>query len=419
MWVVSSGSVARWRNIEGQNHLMEIDDRGGTAGFYYIMNADTCYATAKCINPVVCYSISREDLLPLFEDPSFSKEVVTSLNLEIRRQIMTSCELGRTPLLEQKAKSTSYIATSIAASVESFYRSGMNAAIIAALSGSKSVERGALFPNMHLQIPTRVVYINGLKGLRQQIEHSDIMQNIESYSNPTAIRMAAAIAPGLLMTPMSSLLEAYNASHMNPEPLYRRWLRGIVPRSGREVIFGIGLNQLSDYCEERADFISNPYMRGTVASVMAGVLSGYLSHVPHNLSTLKLLNPHKSYKTLFAEYVGNAETRIPADIKSPTARKIFAHLISVFLPKGCLIRTTQIVGSFIILNGTINTVTRLFPALGPTPSPLGSQQSTPQQAKEYAEGEAFSRAHQQHMKILKARRTNAAEESDKGGSSEY
>ena len=49
MWVVSSGSVARWRSIEGQNHLMEIDDRGGTAGFYYIMNADTCYATAKCL----------------------------------------------------------------------------------------------------------------------------------------------------------------------------------------------------------------------------------------------------------------------------------------------------------------------------------------------------------------------------------
>ena len=203
MFVVSSGSVARWRNIEGSSHLMEIDERGGTGGFYYIMNAETCYATAKCMNSVECYSISRDELLPLFNDPDFSKEVVVNLNLEIRRQIMTSCELGRTPLLEQQAKPTSYIITSIAASVESFYRSGMNAAINASLSGSKNVARGALFPNMHLQIPTRVVYINGLKGLRQQIQYSDVMQNIDTYSNKTAIRCAAAVAPGLLMTPMS------------------------------------------------------------------------------------------------------------------------------------------------------------------------------------------------------------------------
>ena len=341
--------------------------------------------------------------MSMFEDASFSREVCANLNLEIRRHIQTACELGRTPLLEQQARSTSYMATSIAASVESFYRSGMNAAIIAALSGDKTVQRGALFPNMHLQIPTRVLYINGLKGLRQHIENSEIMKNIDKYSDnqKTAIRFAGAVAPGILMTPMSSLLEAYNAAHMNPEPLYRRWLRGIVPRCGREIIFGVGLNQLSDYCEERSDFISNPFIRGAAGSVMAGILAGYLSHVPHNLSTLKLLQPHKSYGTLFKEYVASAESRLPADVKNPQLRSVLALVGSILAPKGCLIRTTQIVGSFIILNGTINAVTKAFPFLG---------KRDIQQDMD-AEGEAFSKVHQQHMKKLKEARNSAASHS--------
>jgi hypothetical protein len=37
-------------------------------------------------------------------------------------------------------------------------------------------------------------------------------------------------------------------------------------------------------------------------------------------------------------------------------RRILAYPLSVLLPKGCIIRTTQIVGSFIILNGTIAAV---------------------------------------------------------------
>jgi len=75
------------------------------------------------------------------------------------------------------------------------------------------------------------------------------------------------------MTPLSSMLEASNAGHMNPEPITTRWMRGItwrmtrevilmafffgwifnfffwMPgitwRMTREVIFGIGLNQMS------------------------------------------------------------------------------------------------------------------------------------------------------------------------------
>ena len=37
------------------------------------------------------------------------------------------------------------------------------------------------------------------------------------------------------MTPLSSMLEASNAGHMNPEPITTRWMRGITWRMAREV----------------------------------------------------------------------------------------------------------------------------------------------------------------------------------------
>lgn len=97
--------------------------------------------------------------MPLFDKPSFAREVAYNLNLEIRRQLRVAVELGRTPLLEQEGKSTPFLAVSIAASIESFYRSAMNASINAALSGQTRVAKGALFPNMHLQV--LAVYVVG------------------------------------------------------------------------------------------------------------------------------------------------------------------------------------------------------------------------------------------------------------------
>ncbi len=97
----------------------------------------------------------------------------------------------------------------------------------------------------------------------------------------------------------------------------------------REIIFGVGINQLSDACEERIGDVSlvdrfqllpkcfysrgveyiyctnvvfqplqdieNTFMRTMAGSMIAGVAAGYLSHVPHNVSTVKLLNPNLTY----------------------------------------------------------------------------------------------------------------------------
>lgn len=232
-----------------------------------------------------------------------------------------------------------FFAVTVGASIESFYRSAMNAFINASLTG----HRAALFPNMHVQLPTRVVYINGFKATRI------VVDNAVPKDAGVPVRLAAACTPGIIMTPVSSILEACNAGHMNPEPLAKRFTRGTVARGGREVIFGIGLNQASDKFEAAyKPMIANAALCNMAGSLTAGVLSGYLSHVPHNMSTLKLMQPQKSYSTLFWEYAKKSEGMMGTP-KTPGA----SAFMSIVFPRGCLVRTAQIVGSFIILNGSI------------------------------------------------------------------
>jgi hypothetical protein len=129
-------------------------------------------------------------------------------------------------------------------------------------------------------MPVRIVYINGIKNVRNYLD-AQKPRLIKDYGNPTAIRLAVAVAPGILMTPFSSILEASNAGHMNPEPMATRWVRGLLPRTLREVIFAVGINQMSDYCEQAmpASMVSQPAMRNVLGSITAGAIAGYLSHV--------------------------------------------------------------------------------------------------------------------------------------------
>lgn len=52
-------------------------------------------------------------------------------------------------------------------------------------------------------------------------------------------------------------------------------------------------------------------MRNVLGSLMAGVCSGYLSHIPHNLATLKLMEPSKSYWDHFSVLVSQSADDIP------------------------------------------------------------------------------------------------------------
>ena len=84
--------------------------------------------------------------------------------------------------------------------------------------------------------------------------------------------------------------------------------------SGRADAGGGGrLNQMSDYWEERIPhaLVEAEALRNALGSLVAGVCSGYLSHIPHNLSTLKLMTPSKSYMEHLAALVSQSEGRVP------------------------------------------------------------------------------------------------------------
>jgi len=118
----------------------------------------------------------------------------------------------------------------------------------------------------------------------------------------------------------------------------------------------VGLRQLSDFCEERVPSTISKTLRNALGSISAGVISGYLSHVPHNLSTLKLMNPSRSYGDLFRQFAQAREKLLP-ESWSPSTRRSLGALFSVVAPAGLHIRTGQICGSFVIINGIINIMT--------------------------------------------------------------
>lgn len=350
MFVIASGQVQRLREQNGQLHKVDTAKCGNTVGSLHLIREEPCYATAQAGNEVVAYTMDSAKLNSLLlGDPILATEVIYNLTKEVR----TMTKQMKTPLLEQQAKQSSFLVVSIAASLESFYRSALNSLLNARLTGV----RGSLFPNMHIQIPTRVVYINGIKGFRRYLENAKIAEN---SSNPDLTRMGVAIAPGLFMTPVSNILEASNAGHTNKEPIFRRSLRGTVPRAAREVIFGIGLNQLSDFCEERwTSRVESDWIANALGSMTAGMISGYISHVPHNLATMKLLYPDKSYLTHFKNLLGQSmagnyvRQSLPQTGFYGVLGSIGATVATCLMPKGVAIRTTQIVGSFIVLNGLI------------------------------------------------------------------
>lgn len=166
MYIVTRGTVKRVRYEAGRQHSIETLGAAGsrnTIGALHLLYNQPTYATARCTTDVVAYRLDSADLDDLLESSqSLSKQVIYALSLEIKRQ----SALLRTPLLDQRPLSFAVVPTSIAASIESFYRSALNSWLNYRLTGQPS----ALFPNMHIQLPARVVYINGFKVVRQLLD---------------------------------------------------------------------------------------------------------------------------------------------------------------------------------------------------------------------------------------------------------
>lgn len=347
-YVLASGQTRRLRvGRDGVERILQ--DNEPTIGALTVTSGHPIYASARCVSQVcTVYALSREHFRNhVAKTPRFATTIIESLSEQLHIQ---SREF-RTPLLAHRSSDVNFAAVAVASTAESYYRSALNAMLNRQLTGNPGIP---LFPSMHVQVPARIAYITGFKALRVMIDRKvDTSQWPESRA--PFIRLATTVAPGIIMTPISSILEACNAGPVNPEPLLQRCVRGIFPRTGREVIFGVGLNQLSDYFEERCRaFGLNAIVSNTTGSVLAGVAAGYFSHVPHNISTLRLMQPHRSYSEIFQSLVDKSipERSVPKFIPlryTNTFRSVWTCL----WPKGVVTRTVQICGSFAILNTLI------------------------------------------------------------------
>lgn len=339
-YVIASGDLRRWAEVNGRQHSVQTccDKSIGTLHLYN--SAAEARFNAECLTDVVAYRIHRADLDRLIARyPPIAMYIIQAMSTYIRHQQ----KRYDTPLLEQKSHRTSFTSTTIAAFVESFYRSAMSNLINMRVTGI----RGAWFPQMHIQAPIRICYINGIKQIRAQCDSVDATQ----FRYPSLARIGLSFAPGVLMCPFSSVLEASNVpADRNPESLSTRWMRGFTPRLVREVLFGIGINQLADFYSERFSLLSeNTHLKYALGSICSGVTSGYFSHVPHIMSTQKLFFPHKSYSELWAEYWAKSMAVVPPTVPEPL-RPACAKFISVAFPAGVVRRSVQISGTFIIIN---------------------------------------------------------------------
>ncbi|KAH9259816.1 hypothetical protein BASA81_002242 [Batrachochytrium salamandrivorans] len=348
-FVIVEGECVRQRIVDDHVHIVgTLGDANSsrTVGMLHLLRGEPSFATLKATSNGLAYQIQAKDMRLLFEQqPEVALGAIHSLCREVIE--MSEDNLGQTPLFMSQNKSLPWFAISVASAIESFYRSAMNSFINSVLTGKP---RAALFPNMHIQIPVRVVYINGFKGIRYFVD-STYTDLADKFDHPQLVAMGLATVPGVVMTPISSLLEASNAGHLNPESLAIRWTRGLVPRCAREVVFGMGINQLTDYYEERMTLFKDPVYKGLAASFVSGLVAGYISHVPHSMSALKLVYPKKTYSELFTSYASHWDKRIPAHWNN---RRLAVNAMACLLPKGCLVRSTQIAGSFIIINSAID-----------------------------------------------------------------
>eukprot|EP01103_Thecamoeba_quadrilineata_P013402 TRINITY_DN3715_c0_g1_i2.p1 TRINITY_DN3715_c0_g1~~TRINITY_DN3715_c0_g1_i2.p1 ORF type:complete len:406 (-),score=35.51 TRINITY_DN3715_c0_g1_i2:347-1564(-) len=324
MYLISSGSIIQLKKQGFQIHqISENSKYYNTINSLNVFHKERAFATVEASSDVlVTYVLDSASLLnELEKNPRFARDVISSLSFEVH----LLKDVFKTPLLEQQSKQIPYGFVSIAGTIETFYRSALMSLLNARILGQRLPAKW--FPNIHIQLPTRVAYIIGYKSSR--ILLADFAPPPEEKNN--LLRIGLMFAPGVMMTPIASFLEACFAVK-NPAPIYKKWIHGFLPRGVREIIFGMGLNQLSDYFEERVP-LDNPLFKSIVGSMAAGILAGYLSQFPHNISTVKINDPSKSYRQhfrLFTKTWHQKFNNLPRQIRPVS---LFIRLLLCFVLK--------------------------------------------------------------------------------------
>eukprot|EP00755_Sulcionema_specki_P033369 Sspe_Gene.100594::Locus_75278_Transcript_4_5_Confidence_0.286_Length_933::g.100594::m.100594 len=184
-YLVASGEVLRTR-VEEDGRLVSIDmhDFNRSIGTLCILTRQPALATAECLTDVVVYSIAREPFVEMVRGcPSLALQIANSLSTRIKDSTVSI-----TPLLASRSSTVSVGATSLAAVVDTLYRSVMNASFSRTIAG-RAVP---YFAHAPVQIPARVVYVNVLKGGRALLEQHVTPTD---YAYPGAVSFAMACAP--------------------------------------------------------------------------------------------------------------------------------------------------------------------------------------------------------------------------------
>jgi len=146
-FVLSKGECQRTRvQSDGQTHIIEETGRMVFASLHLI-NEDPSFSTVTCKSETChFYSLTSNKFNDVLQEhPDVAKEVIVSLSREVRRGIT----INRTPLLEQHPKRLKlpFLVYSVAAGIESFYRSALNTTLNLHLAGQKPTSILQLFPN--------------------------------------------------------------------------------------------------------------------------------------------------------------------------------------------------------------------------------------------------------------------------------
>jgi hypothetical protein len=111
-------------DVFGNTEPDKFGNRKVAIGALHVLHQEPSFANATAVTGGYLYALQSSILKRhLMADSKLATEVVHSLAVEVRRQSNQVRWLMRTPLLEQRPKKTNVIAVSLAALIESFYRS--------------------------------------------------------------------------------------------------------------------------------------------------------------------------------------------------------------------------------------------------------------------------------------------------------
>jgi Cyclic nucleotide-binding domain len=143
----------------GKRHTVEFLIKAKSINSMRVLSGDPTHSTVRCVAKDGCklFEMQRETLLQTMrEHPDMGIQMASALSEEVR----LASKKYATPLLEQRQQEINVPAVMIAAGVESYYRSALNAQINRALTGVSS----DMFPNMHIQVRNycELVCVDGL-----------------------------------------------------------------------------------------------------------------------------------------------------------------------------------------------------------------------------------------------------------------